>query len=234
VVKSVVKSRSFRPGRLGNRVVGVILSHADLDRAIRMHEPPDFFELRLDRLVSILDQLEKKMSLLPAPLIITARHPAEGGANQLSPRQRRDLLSQFLSRAHYVDIELRSVPAFQRLLRLARKQNVERIISVHYLKSTPPFRILRTKVRAAKAHGANIFKVATRTDTPEQLARLIDFVTRREVDLPVSAMGLGKLGLVSRILLACAGSALVYASLSESDMEGQISLDQLRARLPRR
>jgi 3-dehydroquinate dehydratase I len=232
VVKPSVTSRSFRPGRPGHRVVGVIMSRADLDRAIRLREPPDFFELRLDCLVSFVDQLEKKMSRLRAPLIITARHPAEGGANQLSPRQRRDLLSHFLPRAHYVDVEFRSVPAFQPLLRLARNQNVRRIISVHYLKSTPSSRILRTKARAAKAHGANIFKVATRTDTPAQLARLIDFVTREEVDLAVSVMGLGKLGWVSRILLACAGSALVYASLSESGSDGQMSLDQLRERLP--
>jgi 3-dehydroquinate dehydratase-1 len=209
------------------------MSGTDLNRAIRMREPPDFFELRLDRLVSVVDQLEKKVQRLRTPFIITARHPAEGGANQLSPRQRRDLLSRFLSRAHYVDVELRSVPAFQSLLRLARKQNVRRIISVHYLKDTPSFRMLRTKAHAAKAHGANIFKVTTRTDTPAQLARLIDFVTREEVDLAVSAMGLGKLGWVSRILLACAGSALVYASLSEGGIEGQLSLAQLRARLPR-
>jgi 3-dehydroquinate dehydratase I len=234
VVKSYVTVHSFRPARPRHHVVGVIISRANLDCAIRMREPPDFFELRLDRLVSVVDQLEKKMSRLRAPLIITARHPAEGGANQLSPRQRRDLLSRFLPRAHYIDVELRSVPAFKPLLRLARNQNVRRIISVHYLKDTPSSRILRTKARVVKAHGANIFKVATRTDTPAQLARLTDFVMRKEVDLAVSATGIGKLGWVSRILLACAGSALVYASLSESGIEGQMSLDELRARLPRR
>jgi 3-dehydroquinate dehydratase len=31
------------------------------------------------------------------------------------------------------------------------------------------------------------------------------------------------------VLLACCGSALVYVSLGRSDIEGQISLDQLRA-----
>ena len=32
------------------RVVGVIASRADLERAVRMRRPPDLFELRLDRL----------------------------------------------------------------------------------------------------------------------------------------------------------------------------------------
>ena len=106
-----------------HRVVGVITSPAELDFAIRMRKPPDFFELRLDRLVRVVDRLENKISKLPAPLIITARHPMEGGANRLSAPQRHNLLARFLFRARYIDVELRSAPVFQSLLRLARKQN---------------------------------------------------------------------------------------------------------------
>ena len=86
------------------------------------------------------------------------------------------------------------------------------------------------KARAAKACGANIFKIATRTDTPIELMRLLDFVTTKSVNLSVSAMGIGRLGAISRVLLARAGSALVYASVgAASDIEGQLSLEQLRA-----
>jgi 3-dehydroquinate dehydratase-1 len=222
-------SRSFRAARPRSRVVGVITSRADLDFAIRMRKPPDLFELRLDRLVRIVDQLEKKLPGLRPPLIITARHPGEGGANKLSTPERRNLLSRFLSQADYVDVELRSVPVFCSLLELARKQNVRRIISAHYLKSTPSLSMLRANARAAKTHGADIFKVATRTDTPAQLARLLDFITKKDVDLAISAMGIGALGGISRVLLACAGSVLVYVSLGESDIEGQMSLEQIRA-----
>jgi 3-dehydroquinate dehydratase I len=198
-----------------------------------MEKPPDFFELRLDRLVQLIDQLENKISKLRAPLIVTARHPMEGGANRLSQRQRYNLLARFLSCAHYIDIELRSAPDFGSLLRLARKQNVRRIISVHYLKSTPSPSQLRDKARAAKKYGADIFKVATRTDTPAQLTRLIDFVTAENVDVAVSAMGIGKLGAASRLLLTCCGSTVVYVSLAAAtDIEGQISLEQFRELLP--
>ena len=90
--------------------------------------------------------------------------------------------------------------------------------------------MLAAKARAAKIRGANIFKVATRTDTPVQLARLLDFITKKEIEVPVSAMGIGKLGAISRVLLARAGSALVYVSLAAgTDIEGQLSLEQLRA-----
>jgi 3-dehydroquinate dehydratase-1 len=195
-----------------------------------MDEPPDLFELRLDRLVRVIDQLDERISELRAPVIVTARHPMEGGANRLSALHRHNLLARFLSRARYVDVELRSAHVFRSLLGLARKRNVRRIISVHHLKNTPPPSRLRAQARKAKAHGADIFKVATRTDTPAQLARLIDFAAAKDVDVPVSAMGIGKLGAASRVLLACCGSALVYVSVAAAtDIEGQISLEQLRA-----
>jgi 3-dehydroquinate dehydratase-1 len=201
-----------------------------MDRAMRIRRPPNFFELRLDRLAGIVDRLGNKLPKLRAPLIITARHPEEGGANKLSLGQRRDLLTRFLNHAEYLDVELRSASAMRGLLTLARQKKVRRIISFHNFKSTPHPRMLARKAHTAKANGANIFKVATRTDTPIELARLLEFITNKHVELPIAAMGIGRLGAISRVLLARAGSALVYASVGdESDIEGQLSLKQLRA-----
>lgn len=212
------------------RVVGVIASPADLNRAIRMRNPPDLFEVRLDCLAGIVGKLEDKLRSLRVPLIVTARHRQEGGANKLSLRQRRNLLTQFLRHADYVDVELRSAFAMRSLLILAEQRKVRRIISFHSFNSIPAPRILSAKARAAKQYGADIFKVAVRTDTPVQLARLLDFITQKGADLPVSAMGIGQLGAISRVLLARAGSALAYGSIGrDSDIEGQLSLEQLRA-----
>ena len=225
------------------RMVGVIMSQTDLDLAIRMREWPDLFELRLDHLVSppsvsaatcgatdVVDELEEKVSRLCAPLIVTARHPQEGGANRLTLRQRRDLLFRFLPHARYVDIELRSAAGLLSLFKLAREKNVRRIISFHDLKATPDLGRLQFKARRAKSLDADIFKVATRTDTPAQLARLLDFLMQTDLDLAVSVMGIGKLGAISRVLLAYRGSALVYGSVTATrDIESQMSLEQLRA-----
>ena len=212
------------------RIVGVIASREDLEQALRMRRPPDLFELRLDRLAGIVGRVETKLPKLRAPLIITARHPNEGGSGRLSLRQRRALLTRFLTHADYLDVELRSARALRALLAIAGKKNVGRIISFHNFKSTPTARLLAAKARAAKAHGADIFKIATRTDTPMELGRLLDFMTNSPMDLPLAVMGIGKLGAISRVLLARAGSVLIYASLgAASDIEGQLSLDQLRA-----
>jgi len=221
------RSRATRFSR--SRVVGVIASRADLNCAMRMSRSPDVFEVRLDSLARDVRKWENKLPRLRAPLIVTARHPHEGGSNKLSLRERRDLLSRGLPYATYIDVELRSAFSLRALLELADQKKIRRIISFHNFKSTPPVRILLAKARAAKKHGANIFKVATRTDTPVQLARLLSFITNKNIDIPVSAMGIGKLGAISRVLLARAGSAFVYASIStRTNIEGQLSLEQLR------
>ena len=89
---------------------------------------------------------------------------------------------------------------------------------------------MTAKARKAKSHGADIFKVATRTDTPMELGRLLEFMTSSRLDSRLAVMGIGKLGAISRVLLARAGSVLIYASVGAvSDVEGQLSLEQLRA-----
>jgi 3-dehydroquinate dehydratase len=44
-------------------------------------------------------------------------------------------------------------------------------------------------------------------------------------------MGIGKLGAISRLLLARGGSVLNYASLHRSQIEGQLPIELLRSAL---
>jgi 3-dehydroquinate dehydratase I len=138
------------------------------------------------------------------------------------------LLSRFLPRARYLDVELCSAKALRSLLEIAHRKNVRRILSFHNFSSTPSTRSLRARARAAKSCGADIFKVATRTDTPAQLARLLDFIANKDVDLAVSAMGIGKLGGISRRELMRRGSVLSYAHLGRARIAGQPSLRDIR------
>jgi 3-dehydroquinate dehydratase-1 len=211
------------------QIVGVIATASDLEMAVAMSTPPDLFELRLDHLVLLQDEVERRIATLTAPLIITARHPAEGGANGLSGIRRRELLARFLGYARYVDVELRSAESFHALLNSLPNRNVERILSLHDFDSTPTPRSLHAKARTAKSQGAVLFKVATRTDTAAQLARLLEFIAQDEAGLPVSLMGMGKLGSVSRVLLASCGSAMAYAALADKTVEGQLSVPELQA-----
>lgn len=233
-----------RTGKVGRpRLVAVISSWADLRAAIAIRQPPDFFELRLDSLSPIPRNAEDKISRLRAPLIITARDPREGGVGNLSIETRRELLLRFLPHAKYIDVELRTARQFKSLLTQAQKRKVGLILSYHNLKATPSSRSLCAKAKRAKDAGADIFKVATRTDTPAALAKLIDFLksctgnrsssSNRLGDIRLAVMGIGKLGAISRLLLLRCGSVLNYGSVGRPNIEGQLPVEVLRSALPR-
>ena len=225
-------TKRVKKQRRAPQVVGVITSSAELRAAQRLKRPPDIFELRLDWLLHEKD-LERSIRRLRAPVIITARHSAEGGRHRLPESARRELLLRFLPLAQYVDIELRSVPTLRAVLEKARRIGVSTIISLHDVDTTPTLGSLRAKAsRAARLRPA-VFKVATRTDTVLQLSRLMDFFLFTAKHLPVAAMGMGKLGGVSRLLFARCGAALIYTSLIQSRIHGQLTLEEFCAlRIP--
>jgi 3-dehydroquinate dehydratase-1 len=213
------------------QIVGVIFSRAGLQRALRMRKPPDLFELRLDRLVNCIGEVKAAIDCLPAPLLITARDPREGGANHLSMPRRRALLLQFLPHAAWVDVELRSAHSLAPVLRSARARGIPTIISFHDFKTTPPASRLDEIVSGARSLGANVVKIATRTDTPAQLAALLDFFERQRGGETLVAMGIGKLGRASRLELARRGCLLNYAHLGLPAAAGQLSIRDLRRAL---
>jgi 3-dehydroquinate dehydratase-1 len=213
------------------RLVGVIFSLAALRCAVGMRRPPDLFELRLDAMFAKIEAVERVIKRLRAPLIITARHPCEGGLNQLPARKRCALLLRFLPDAAYVDIELRSAGALAPVFEEARAKSIRTIISFHDLNGTPSQTRLDEIARAAWLLNADILKIATRTDTPAQLARLHDFFQRQRLKNRIAAMGIGDLGRISRFELAKQGSTLNYARLGRSQIEGQPSIGQLRRAL---
>lgn len=209
------------------QIAGVIFTLADLRRAVRMRNPPDLFELRLDALFPRREEVEAALRHLRAPLIITARHPREGGSNQLSLQKRRALLLRFLPHAAYVDIELRSAGAFGAILEAARAKRIRIIVSFHDFHETPHRPRLDEIARTAKSLGADLLKIATRTDGTAQLARLRDFFQNVRLEMDIAAMGVGRLGQVSRLEFA-RRSALNYGHLGSPQIEGQLSIVQLR------
>ena len=213
------------------QIVGVIFSRADLQHAIRMRNPPDFFELRLDCLVRHLTGVEKAIPRLAAPLILTARHRQEGGAINLSSRERRDLFLRFMSHASLVDVELRSARALGAVLNAIQPRGLGIIASLHDFTGTPAVQRLDESVEVARSLGADVLKIATRTDTPVELQRLVDFFERHRRTMKIAAMGIGKLGRISRLDLARRGCPLNYAHLGTSKLPGQLSIRELRQAL---
>jgi len=216
------------------RYVGVIFSANDMDRALRLRSQPDLFELRLDGLAEFVDKLPSVIPRLHCPVIITARSPSEGGLNRLSLSQRRQLLRRFLPLAAMIDLELSCATALASIIKLARASEVPLILSRHDFNRMPSLAVLRKLADRAHSLGADIFKIVARTDDRQQLEQLLAFAQSKSLPLSISAMGVGKLGRVSRAVLANTGSVLNYAHLGRATAQGQMSLSELRAVIGRR
>ena len=204
-------------------LVGVIASVDELRLATGMRAPPDLFELRLDHLPNLR---ESQLLKLRQPLIITARHPAEGGEKVRSAR--RDLLLKFLPRAKFVDVELRSLHELGTVWDEARRRRVGRICSFHDFKRTPEPAVLHKKLLGARKAGANVFKVVTRADTLCDLLTLFEFLWSELSSMRLCVMATGKFGPVSRLFFREAGSSFIYAPLRHPLHHGQLTFRQLR------
>ena len=225
--------RTVEPSSASPAIVAVIASRDDLNRARRMRARPELFELRLDALAAELHDVGPAITTLRAPVIVTARHPSEGGLNNVPVGRRRELLLRFLPVAAYIDVELRSVAQLRTTLEAAVAADVKRIVSIHELQRMPRVRRLHQLADAADAIGADVFKIVARTDTPAELDRLLAFFDAVKSRMAISAMGVGKLGRESRKILARYGSALNYVHLGARRMEGQLSFGQMRRVLKR-
>ena len=131
-----------------------------------------------------------------------------------------------------VDVELRSAVAMREVLAAAKNRGIGIVVSAHYFHRTPTLAQMRERRKRAFAAGADIFKLAALADSPASVARLIDFVSTGKAR-SLAVMGMGKLGQVSRLVLACAGSALNYGYLDKPNAPGQWEARELKRLLVR-
>ena len=204
-------------------LVGVVASIDELRLATRMRASPDLFELRLDHLPNLR---ESQLLKLRRPLIITARHPAEGGKKLRTGRC--DLLLKFLLQAKFVDIELRSLRELREVWDQARRLGVGRICSFHDFEGTPQPAVLHKKMLCARKADADVFKVVTRADTLRDLLTLFEFLWSELSSMRLCVMAMGKFGPISRLFFREAGSFFIYAPLRHPLHHGQLTFRQLR------
>lgn len=196
--------------------------------ALRLKDGVDLVEIRLDCIPESIDQLGRLVREIKLPLIITARHPQEGGGGRLGVAARRQKLDALLPQAGFVDIELRSVASMQSVLARAKRHRVEVIVSFHDFTKTPSLAALRRKIHQARRAGASIVKIATNLRGPRDLSTLIELQAGSK---DVATMGMGPLGKVSRLVLPLSGARLVYGYLDRPQVKGQWPAERLAERL---
>ncbi len=216
---------------VGRRVVGTVHSRQSLAAALHLKPREiDLLELRVDAFSSSVDELRDAAAKLKIPFILTVRSAKEGGAVKLSAGERRKLFERFLPLAAAIDVELSSTRELADVLTLARETHTQLILSHHDFDAMPSVKKMRELAARAAHLRADVFKVAAGANTPKDLATLLEFLIGKS-PLPLSVMGMGPFGKMSRLLAATCGSVLNYGFLDAANASGQWPAQSLKMQI---
>ena len=233
------------PPRIGHVALGgvprVVLCVTDRRRGRLPGGPrPDLLEARIDlfadqRPAAVATAL-RRLRQTRLPVIGTIRSAAEGGRWQASENDRLALFEHVLPLVDAVDVELASGRLARRIARVAHARHRRVIVSSHDFTATPTAAMLGRRIRAARALGADIVKLAAYANGPRDVATLLSVLLaggRSHVPLVVLAMG--PAGTLSRVFFGAAGSLLTYAFApgDGATAPGQLSLRELQTELAR-
>src|SRR2546428_11690721 len=172
----------------------------------RRDEVPDadLIELRLD---SVSDpNVAGALAGRDRPVIVTCRPTWEGGLFTGSEEERKRLLADALALgAEYVDLEWRA--RFDDLI--AQRAGRGIVLSSHDFEGVPVD--LPARLRAMRSTGAEVVKLAAKTNTLSDCVPLLDIGAQAGRHGGLVLVGMGEHGLATRVLASRFGSMWTYA-----------------------
>jgi len=204
---------------------------------------PDAIELRADYLddtsSAAIGALLPRLAEWHLPILFTNRVAAEGGVREQDEAARvASLLAAIETGAPaLVDIELATAPALrERVLVAGKRRSVPILLSFHNFTMTPADDELLATVAAMAAAGADAAKLAVMPQQAADAVRLLALmrkITSGEtgVTIPLAAMAMGPLGMITRVVGHQSGSALTFAAVAAGggSAPGQLAVEELRA-----
>ena len=155
-------------------IVVPVTSKADLEKISGSagQTPWDIIELRIDSCPITPETCQEIAA--DHTVILTCRHPDEGGDNGLyNSEERNSLLAPLIPHVAGIDIEIAHARQMAKSINLARQSGLTIILSAHDFASTPDLKKLHQTIESGIANQADLIKIATTTETPEQLCRLL-------------------------------------------------------------
>lgn len=196
-------------------VVGSVVSLNQLAclQPIELPQHCDLLEIRLDGMVGHGDALMMELDRFTEfPLLFTARAADEGGVCDLNTQERGEMLLTVAERASWIDVELAAYSAMEDVIHEIRSHEVGLILSYHNFEQTPAEYVLQRTVDLSEE--ADIVKLALMHHKVDDFARCVRLLESN--DHPMSLMGMGELGAVSRLLYAQHQSLLNYGYLGDT------------------
>ena len=206
------------------RICAVIT--ANHPEAIKRVEPlVDLFEVRIDYIGASWTSLVK---LMKKPWLACNRSVQHGGLWRDSEARRiAELLTAVELGASIIDIDMET-PDLSDAIRLF-KSRARCLVSYHDWQKTPPLPDMQAIVRQQIADGADICKVVTTAQTPDDNMAVLQLIAG-STNAKIVSFAMGPLGVLSRVLSPLVGGEFTYASV-EPDREsapGQLAVVDLR------
>jgi len=187
----------------------------------------DIAELRIDLFSSrdaeaVLAEIDRHQGV---PVLATIRSAAEGGDWKGDDDERLTLYKAILPHVAAVDVELSSVAIVDTVIAATHEHGRCVVVSFHDFTQTPATEDLDDIADRAHDAGADIVKVAALCRLPEDLRILAEF-TLRHREKGLVTIGMGDVGLLSRVFFPALGSLFTFASFGDSTAAGQVPLEE--------
>ncbi|MDO4887493.1 MAG: type I 3-dehydroquinate dehydratase [Actinomycetaceae bacterium] len=167
------------------------------------------------------------------PILATFRTPAEGGSLPIDAAAYEELLTALAASGlvQAIDVEYSRGPDLAgRVAAAARSGGVATIASHHDFEATGSAAEIAARLDDMAGCGADVVKIACMPRSREDVLALLAASSRasRELAVPLIAISMGALGVVSRVAAGQFGSCATFASLGRASAPGQVPLAELR------
>tara|TARA_R110002096_G_scaffold309403_4_gene504059 strand:+ start:90350 stop:91090 length:741 start_codon:yes stop_codon:yes gene_type:complete len=186
-------------------------------------------EIRIDMFKSHApNHVKKEIEKFTAfPTLATIRKSIDGGLWNKPEVERIETFKSTIPYVGAVDIELSEPETLAALKNVLRDNDCDLVASYHNFDQTPDDKFLQTLIAQAKDVGADAIKIACMVknkDDSTRLAALFD----KDLDIPKIIIGMGALGMGTRITFPALGSLLTYSPSDKIPAAyGQISFSEM-------
>ncbi len=185
-------------------MICVSLSHMTFEECLSFTRKEAFVEFRFDLLDLTPFQVDEVIS--SARKSIATYRPDSGDPD----RQIQTMLTAIKAGATYVDIELDADTSYRKkLIKEAREHGRDVIISYHNFDHTPDTVNLKKIVSSCRKAEADVVKIACQVNTKQDVQALMGLY---QEDMRMVVVGMGRLGLITRIAAPFLGAEFTFAS----------------------
>lgn len=204
-------------------------------------EPIDLIEWRLDffdhlqDLAAVINVAHKLRQVLGTlPILVTLRTKDEGGNFQPTLTEYEEVYRQLINTGliDMIDVEvLKPAIVTTSLIEFAHQHQVRVVLSNHDFSKTPSTDELKARLKLMNDLGTDLAKIAVMPKSTNDLLRLLSVSVdyQQQADrVPLVAIGMGKLGQLSRIAGEIFGSCITFGAIDKGSAPGQLAVTDLR------